>query len=160
MHVFFLARSHPTGPSRTQLVFCLQPVFYPCFFWLYLLLCRKTIQSVIFVRWGSWGRNSGSNGESACEGQGFNPGQCQAVGCCQWDEGQVETGGKDFLEEVFIFIFSAGQQLETGLVAVKLEDLEVKLTHPPLPLHQQVQHSFHMQKRKSYMHASFQQQQK
>ena len=46
------------------------------------------------------------------------------------------------------------------LVAVKLEDLEVKLTHPPLPLHQQVQHSFHMQKRKSYMHASFQQQQK
>merc|ERR1711934_27152 len=31
---------------------------------------------------------SGSNGETACEGQGFNPSQCQAVGCCQWDDGQ------------------------------------------------------------------------
>merc|ERR1711971_61350 len=42
---------------------------------------------------------------------------------------------------------SAGQQLETGLVAadledlkVKLKDLEVKLTHPPPPLQQLVQH--------------------
>ena len=44
--------------------------------------------------------------------------------------------------ETFL-ICSAGQQLETGHVAadleVKLEDLEVKLTHSPPPLRQPVQ---------------------
>ena len=33
---------------------------------------------------------AGSNGEDICEGHGFNPSQCQAVGCCHWDDGQVE----------------------------------------------------------------------
>jgi len=31
---------------------------------------------------------TGSNGEDICEGHGFNPTQCQAVGCCHWDDGQ------------------------------------------------------------------------
>jgi len=31
---------------------------------------------------------AGSNGEVACERQGFNPAQCKAVGCCEWDDGQ------------------------------------------------------------------------
>ena len=37
-----------------------------------------------------WNSNSGSNGEAVCEGHGFNPTQCEAVGCCQWDDGQVD----------------------------------------------------------------------
>ena len=54
------------------------------------------------------------------------------------------TGGLNTISWNFshLIICSAGQQLETGHVAadleedhqVKLEDLEVKLTHPPLPL--------------------------
>ena len=30
------------------------------------------------------------DGEAACEGHGFNAQQCQAVGCCQWEDGEVD----------------------------------------------------------------------
>jgi len=32
--------------------------------------------------------STGENGETACEGQGLNQDQCQAVGCCYWEDGQ------------------------------------------------------------------------
>ena len=32
------------------------------------------------------GISGGPNGEEACEGHGFDPEQCLAVGCCQFDE--------------------------------------------------------------------------
>ena len=44
---------------------------------------------------------------------------------------------KIFWESSHIFILSAGRQWETGHVVA---DLEVKLTHPPPPLQQLVQH--------------------
>jgi len=38
----------------------------------------------------AWGLNNRSEitGEEVCEGHKFNPAQCQAIGCCQWDDEQ------------------------------------------------------------------------
>ena len=35
------------------------------------------------------GGSGGSNGEEACEGHDYSESQCSAVGCCQWDDGEV-----------------------------------------------------------------------
>ena len=58
-----------------------------CFRWIALVLVviLRCVESVALNK--CW---AGSNGEDICEGHGFNPSQCQAVGCCHWDDGQVE----------------------------------------------------------------------
>ena len=38
---------------------------------------------------GGSGGSGGGNGEEACEGHSYSESQCSAVGCCQWDQGEV-----------------------------------------------------------------------
>jgi len=69
-----------------------------------LLLCLVAPQGVVSYTYcecppckqiSSWQLHSVSDskitGEEVCEGHGFNPAQCQAIGCCQWDNGQCRS---------------------------------------------------------------------
>ena len=34
------------------------------------------------------GSNRRGNGEEVCEGHGYSQGECESIGCCQWEESE------------------------------------------------------------------------